>query len=290
MNPRLFPTLLISLISLSSFSLTLLAERSVAPFDHSTWDQFLKKFVNEEGEVNFQAAKQDHELLKKYEIQIGSIKDFDEWPREEILAFWINVYHAGVMRAILDHYPLKNIQEIPGIWENSFIQAGKHESNNEIVRDYYSLNQIRNGQLMTSYRDEKIHTALWFAAKDSPRLRREAYVGPRVEGQLYLATQDFVNGERYNHIVPGEKKIQLSPLFKWHAQDFILDFAQLENDRDLSRSEHAVLSFIAHYLQDPEKIRYLEEGSYKIKYRIFDWSLSEWQKNPSTASALPASK
>ncbi len=32
-------------------------------FDHSPWDQFLKKYVNEQGEVNYKGASADPALL-----------------------------------------------------------------------------------------------------------------------------------------------------------------------------------------------------------------------------------
>ena len=252
------------------------------PFDHSLWDQCLKKFVNDQGEVNYAFLHMDPALLNDYLKQINnlSLKQVREnWPREERLALWLNVYHAGIFKAVEDHYPVKSIQDIPGIWDITLIHMGKVA---------FSLNQIRQHFLIEEFRDEKIHMALSCGAASCPRLSREAFTGPKVEGQLFLAAQNFVNDPDYNKIVPGQDKIWLSKIYKWYASDFKLDFGAAENDRGLSNQEYAVLSFISHYAQDLDKIQYLQEGRYKIKYLDFDWRLNQSHSASNEKSSSPA--
>ena len=241
------------------------------PFDHSAWDQFLKQFVNDKGEVNYQAAQKNPALLDDYLKQLSKInfrEFFTNWPREEKLAVWLNAYHAGITQIILEHYPIKSINDIPGVWDLPIVKIGGQT---------FSLNQIRSRELIKVFRDEKIHFALSCAAESCPQLRREAFTGPRMEGQLFLAAREFVNNSQYNQITPGKKAILISHLFEWYAIDFTLDFGSPENDDKLSPQELAVLSFIAHYLEDAEKLEYLEEGNYKIKYLPFDWNLNDWR-------------
>lgn len=249
------------------------------PFDHGTWDRLLKRYVNEEGDVQYQALQKDPSLLDEYLDQLKAIdpREFPaQWPREEILALYLNAYHAGVLRAVAEAYPVKSIQDIPGVWDAEYVQIGK---------EGYSLNQLRVGALLGQFRDEKIHVVLSCGAKGCPRLRREAFTGPRVEGQLFLATREFVNNEKYVQIKPQEKKVQLSLLLKWYAEDFILDFGPIfdyeEADREWVK-ERAVLSFVAHYLDDPAKITFLEEGKYKVQYPPFDWRLNDWKPSQTT--------
>lgn len=256
------------------FSISLPAFALEAPYDHSKWNEFIEKFVDEEGNVDYAAVKQDPSLLKEY---IETFKHIDKgdfnsgWPREELLAFWINVYNASVINIIQEHYPLKKgIQDIPGVWELRFIQ---------VIEAKYSLNQVHKGILLKQFRDEKIHTALACGARSCPKLFPEAFTGPRVEGQLFLAAKRFVNDPVLNVITPGEKKIKLSRIFKWYGADFKLDFGRADNDRGLHPVDHAVLSFIANYLNNSEKVLYLEEGNYKIKYLNFDWSLNDSNSN-----------
>ena len=240
------------------------------PFDHSAFDQLLKKYVNENGDVNYGALKKDPALLKQYLGQLRHIKwmEMREWPREELMALWINAYHAALLRNVVIHYPIKNTHEIPGFWDEDSINVGKR---------YFGLNKIRADLLLKAYHDPKIHTALSYAAKGGPTFPREAFTGPTIEAQLYKLARLFVNDAVKNSIVPGEKTIKISKLFEWYPADFTLDFGVFENDRNLSAGDFAVLSFLAYYTEDDAKVHYLEEGKYKIKYLSFDWSLNDWE-------------
>ena len=156
------------------------AERK--PFDHSALDRFLKKYVDEKGAFDFRAAKQDPALLDEYLGQIENVNliELVIWPREEKLAFWLNAYHAGLLKAILDHYPIRSVHDIPGIWEVPLVLIGGRR---------FSLNAIQTQQLIDVFRDEKIHCALACSGKSCPPFQTEAFTGPRVEGQLFMATR-----------------------------------------------------------------------------------------------------
>lgn len=254
------------------------AEEVSLPFDHSEWDQFLKKFVNEKGEVNYRAALKERRLLRVYLKKLRSIpaEDFNRWPREERVAIFVNAFNAGVIQLILKHYPVQSFLDIPGAWDQPVVRIGT--SKKWPPSKAYSLNQLQNGILRRQFRDEKIVFALSTGAKGSPRLRQEAYVGPRLEGQLYTATREFVNDETRNQIVPGNKKIVLSRLFKWYGNDFLLNWGNFPEEEKWDPQEMAVLSFFAHYLEDPKKVEFLKEGKYKVKYDVFDWRLNDWLK------------
>lgn len=263
-------TIVILLIASLILSQNAFAAAKPQPFDHSTWDTFLKKFVNENGEVDYSGVKKEPKLLKQYLKQVRAIKpnQFEEWPREEKLALWINVYHAGLIKTVTDYYPVANIQQISGVWQIQSIYVAK-----TIV----GLDEIRKNKLLQIFHDEKIHTVLACGAKSCPKLSREAYTGPKVEGQLFVAARNFVNDPELNTIAPGSRKIWISKIFKWYQADFLLDFGVPENDRGMRDSEYAVLSFIANYLDDADKSQFLEEGYYKIKYKAFDWRLNDWK-------------
>lgn len=240
-------------------------------FDHSEWDQFLKKFVNELGEVDYLSAGSDSGLLDAYLEKLKSIPSdaFPGWPREEKMAVLINAYNAGAVKLVLDHYPLKGLTDIPGVWDQTSVVIG----NKRGKPGYLSLNQIQK-TLRTSFRDEKVLFAITSAARGSPRLMREAYTGPKLEGQLYLAARQFVNDGEKNRIEPGEKKIVLSRLFQWYGSDFLLNWSNFPEEVKWKPQEMAALSFLAHTLEDPKKVEFLKEAEYKVKYHVFDWSLN----------------
>ncbi len=244
----------------------LYAAQPEKPFDHSKWQAFLQKYVDEKGAVDFAGAKGDTAVLDEYLEQLKMVTSLslNEWPREEAVAYWINAYHASLMRLILKNYPVKSVQEIQGVWDLKFFESG-HEA--------YSLNDIRNNELMDQYHDEKIHFALSCMAVSCPQLSREAYTGPRLEGQLFEAAQRFVNDAEKNNIDPINKKVELSKFFKWYGRDFSFNFGKPENERKLSKEEFSTLSFIVYYLEDSDKVNFLEDGRYKIRFLSFDWTL-----------------
>jgi len=252
-------------------------------FDHSLWDAFLKKFVNEKGEVNYTAVKKDPALLNGYLALIEGEKPVGfgkTWPREEMLAFWLNAYNAGVIKLVIDHYPVPNIQQIPSLSDMSVIRLGE--------KAQYSLNDIRMKQLIQTFRDERIHLALSFGARGCPQLQRQAFTGANVEGQLFLAARSFVNDPRFVEIVPGKKKIRLSRIFKWYGQDFNLDFGIPEQIGNFTKEEMSVLSFLSYYLENDAQAAYLEDGRYKIAYFPFDWTLNDWKEaSPAADSSSP---
>ena len=246
------------------------------PFDHSEWDRFLKEFVNEKGEVNYRAAKEKPELLQKYLSRLKTIPEdeFNQWPREERAALILNAYNAGVIQAILLHYPVKNPMAISGIWDEQSVLITTLASGDKARA--YSLNEIQRDLLLKQFRDEKILFALCNGSRSSPPLQKEAFTGPRLEGQLYLVTRQFVNDEKKNQIDLTHKKVVLSRIFQWYGRDFILNWRDYPEDERWGPDRKAVLSFLAHYLEDSKKVEFLKEGEYKVKYQSFDWRLNDW--------------
>jgi len=266
---RIFPAIF---FLICSFPVNLHA----AAFDYSSWDAFLKKNVNESGDVDYQAIAKDPKSLNDCLTGLMSVSEQDlaSWPREEALAFWLNAYHVVLIKLVVENYPVTSVQKIPSFWNIAMFHLGKKTK----VRQRYNLNDIRERNLVGVYRDEKIHLALSVAAKGGPKLMPEAFTGPKVEGQLFLLTRKFVKDPVYVDITPGRKKIRISKIFKWYANDFKLDFGTPEPRGKFSQGDNAVLSFLAYYLEDEAKEEYLQEANYKIEYPAFDWTLNDWKK------------
>jgi len=245
-------------------------------FDHSAWDAFLKKNVNENGEVDYQSVAKDPKALNDYLASLTAVSELDvkQWPREEVLAFWLNAYHAVLIKSVIENYPTASVQRIPSFWDIAPFHFGKKTKD----QPQYSLSDIRVKKLIGVYRDEKIHLALSVAARGGPKLTTEAFTGPKVEGQLFLLTRKFVADPFYVDVTPGRNKIRISRIFKWYGSDFKLDFGTPEPRGKFSETENSVLSFLAYYLEDAAKGDYLQEGKYKIEYLPFDWSLNDWKK------------
>lgn len=265
-------------LGLSLFFISFLVAQAVSgyaldkPYDHSAWDQFLTRFVNADGQVDYRGVKENPELLNAYlkQLEEVALSQLELWPREEEIALWMNAYHAAAVKVIVDHYPVDSILDIPGAWEKKTIFVGGRR---------FSMNDIHRRKLMETFGDEKVHFALSCTAKSCPPFPRESFKGPTVEGQLYLAAKAFINNEFFTEIIPDKKRVRLSKIFEWHQMDFILDFGRAEEVKGFSRTEEAMLAFVAYYLDDLAKIQFLESRNYKVKYLKFDWALNEWQRD-----------
>lgn len=252
------------------------------PFDHSVWEQFLKTYVNEQGDVDYELVLREPRLLDLY---LETVRGLDygycrnEWPREEYRALLLNVYHAALIKMITRYYPVRSILDIPGGWDLPAIEF-RDKGDQPVV---FSLNALRQGEMMGSLGDEKIHMVVSLGAKDGPRLRREAFTGPRLEGQIFQAVREFVNDPRRVQIIAGDRKIKISRIFRWYGPDFKKRFGFYRKEDRFTPEENAVLAFLMFYLDDPTRAAYLDEKKYTITYFPFDWRLNDWRSSSADA-------
>lgn len=239
-------------------------------FDHGKWDVFLKEF-NHDGLIDYKAAKDHPQFLNDYLRDLASIpaEELASYQREEAMAFWINAYHAILVKVVLDHYPLKSVKDLPHFWDKAWCSvAGKPRS----------LDSIRREELIGRFKDERVHCALSYASLGGPLLRKEAYSASMLEKQLTIDTICFVNDQTRNQILPSKKCVKLCEIFKWYARDFVINFGTVDTFKNWTTEEMALLGFMAFYVDTNRKISFLEGGNFKLQYLDFDWRLAEWQK------------
>ncbi len=244
-------------------------------FDHSALNRFLKQYVDASGHVNYAAAKQNSADLDQYLALVKQIdrKALQNTPQQERLAFWLNVYHAGLLALILENYPIKSTQEIPSFWDRRFLQVGLIKKGSDA--GLYGLSEIRSNILVSQFQDEKIHFALAIGAKGGPLFPREIFTGPRVRGQLYQCVRREVNRPAMVNVDPAQGLVNVSLIFQWYSPDLLLHFGKPERRGKLSRTDTAIVNFLIRYLKKIEKIKFLKAAQYKIGYTTFDWSLND---------------
>ena len=204
MSGKLFMTLLLTFFAHQQ-------QIAPAPPDHSSWTQLLEKYVDPQGQVNYQGLKIDQANLDAYLQLLASNPVQEEWSRAEKLAYWINTYNAYTIKLILNHYPVKSIMDIEGgkAWDKVWIKLGNKS---------YSLNQIENEIIRPQFKEPRIHFAVNCAAKSCPPLLNEAWMPATLESQLEQRTKAFINNSAYNTVKPAS--VQVSKLFEWYQQDF----------------------------------------------------------------------
>src|SRR5206468_6619848 len=183
-----------------------------AGINHDEFDRLLKKYVNEQGLVNYGAWKQkaaDLSALDKYLEQFAAKID-NRAQGNERSASVVNAYNAFVLRWILSSYPTESIWHL----KDSF--SGKR---NEVDGRKVSLDDIEHGTLrpLIGYR---AHAVLVCAARSCPPLQRFAYAADKFEEQNDRAYQAWLARKDLNKFSPNEKNAEISSIFKWFKQDF----------------------------------------------------------------------
>jgi hypothetical protein len=225
--------------------------QSKAP-SHDAFDKLLKKYVLEDGRVNYNGFIQDSVAFNKYLTTLSSHPPNKAWTVNEDKAYWINAYNAFTIKLIIDNYPVKSIKDLGGSlykintpWDIQFIKIGD---------ETYDLNNVEHGKLRRTYNDPRIHFAVVCASKSCPKLLNEAYVPSRLEEQLDHAGRVFLKDTFRNKI--STNKVAISSIFKCYQGDFTED--------------GSLIDFLNKYA--PVKIK----ANAEVSYLDYDWSLNDW--------------
>ena len=130
-------------------------------------------------------------------------------------ALYINLYNAAMLQVVLEHYPWKPVKGIGvlpfSVFKKKFIPLDGGR---------VSLDHIEKGILLKEYFDARIHFAVNCASVSCPPLRREPFVGERLEAQLEEQARLFAASERAALVDRSAQRVLYSELFKWYASDF----------------------------------------------------------------------
>jgi hypothetical protein len=186
-----------------------------ADFDHSTWNDLLKKHVSSTGKVDYKGFKRDIDILDTYMRSLNEGAPAETASKEERLSYWINAYNAVTVRLIVNNYPISSITKLDAgkPWDvKRYSNGGKK----------MSLNDIENN-ILRPMGDARIHFALNCAAKSCPPLLNEAFTADNVNKLLEQRTRQFVNSSR---TVIEKDAVKVSKVFDWYGKDFgnVVDF------------------------------------------------------------------
>lgn len=188
------------------------------------------------------------------------------------LAFWINVFNAGVLRDARELESAASVREVEAFFERPRLRIGEHS---------YSLDDIQHGLLrgnvakpgrsrapmergdprleyMPIVFDERMHFGLHSACRSSPPLR--AFDGGKLDRQLEEASADYI---RPNVRVERRGAVLFLPrLFRWFADDF--------------GGESGILDFVVSRIEDEALVDMIDQrlGHVALRYPDFDWTLN----------------
>jgi len=216
------------------------------------YEKILNSYVKD-GLVDYSRLKSNPKNLNKYLDQTSSTskQTFDEWNKNEQLAFLINLYNAQTLDLVANNYPVKSIKDIAsdsrGPWEQPIVT---------LFGDKITLNALEREVIRKNYPDPRVHFALVCAALGCPALSNTPYQAATLENQLDQQTKAFLADSDKNSIDTEQKILKLSPIFDWYKEDFIA-------------KSGSVLEFVKPYFGNQIN------NEFKIEYTHYDWSLND---------------
>lgn len=238
--------------------------------NHTAYNQLLKDFVKD-GLVDYSGLKKNPKQLNQYMVHLSRIKqqEFNSWDKNDQLAYLINLYNAATLKLIVDHYPVKSIKDIGGLFTGPWRQKVVN-----LFDDTINLNMLEHEIIRKNYDEPRIHVALVCAAKGCPPLRNEAYTGGKLDRQLDNQPEVFLVGPTGLKIDRQSNTVYLSSIFKWYGKDFIHKYTPESGFVGFDKTERAVLHFCSRFVSGDDR-KYLQSGNYSIEYLDYDWSLNE---------------
>lgn len=218
---------------------------------YAKYDRLLKTYVDDAGRVDYRAFKKEGEAeLRAVVDDLGKLDPKAMSPVER-KAYWINVYNAVTLKAMLEFYPLKSIKD-------------KVTARFDVWKDYpfgpskISLNAIEH-QRLRPMGDPRIHAAIVCASKGCPILLNEAYVPGRLSEQLDRNVRKWLKDPKRGMKLQGDT-VWLSEIFNWFGADF-------------AKTEAGRLGWIAKF-SPPEIATKLRAGGLRVKFLPWDWALN----------------
>ena len=222
---------------------------------HQAWTVLLKKYVNEDGLVDYKGFIKDKAALQSYLDMLSANPPAKDWPKDDQIAYWLNAYNAFTVKLIVDHYPVKSIKDLGAKHQIIFINTPWDKKFFKIGGKTMTLNRIEHRILRQEFREPRIHFALNCASMSCPKLRREAYDGAKLDEQLTDQAKDFLRDKSRNEV--NATKPRLSAIFDFYGKDM------------RKWSGKSVIGFINMY--SPVQIK--EDAD--VEYLDYDWSLNE---------------
>lgn len=217
-------------------------------FDHSLFDSLLKKYVNEDGMVNYEGFRSDNKFILYLELLASA--DLNYLGTEEKLAFFINAYNAFVIKNVIDHYPISSPKDVKGFFTDYYFDvAGLKLSLDAIEYEYV----LKTEPVLA-------HFGLVCGAKSCPKLIRDAYTGDKVILQLTKNSRTFISTKEKNYLDRENRVLYLSQIFNWSRKSF--------------ERKYGSLLLTAMALMNFDDKNFLQNNEIEIKFLDYNWELN----------------
>ena len=235
--------------------------------DHSLFNEILDEY-NYSGNVDYQGLKSEPKLEEYLKILSGTIPEKLK-DNDEKIAFWINVYNAFTIKAIVDNYPVESINDLhkggrilghilsTTIWDQDFI---------EINGQLYSLNDVEHEILRKEFTEPRIHFAIVCASISCPVLKNEAFTADKLDDQLQDQSLQFFKDVTKNKFDTENKMAYISKILDWFEEDF-------------GNNDEEILLYVSNFTDKKIALDIRNNlDDWSIDYLNYDWGLNDHKK------------
>lgn len=154
--------------------------------------------------------------------QVGAALDIVRLPRNEQLAFWLNLHNVAVVEALAYEYPLSQPSGRTFGRNNAALDDAKLITMAGIE---LSPRDIRERIVYPNWSDPKVMYGFWRGEVGGPSIQRLAFTGANVDSLLDASAREFVNSLRGVQKYDGA--LQVSELYREAAPFFFESDATL---------------------------------------------------------------
>lgn len=170
----------------------------------------LFRFLNPKVIASFTEYREDLE-------RVAGTLDIAALPRNEQLAFWLNLHNVAMMEQIAKQWPVRQPRDIA--LDGVPLDEAKFITLRGIP---VSLRDIREDIVFRHWKNPKVIYGFWRGEIGGPELQRHAFTGDNVSSLLDVAAADFVNSLRGTQM-RGER-LEVASLYAEVAPFYFPDF------------------------------------------------------------------
>ncbi|WP_299194066.1 DUF547 domain-containing protein [uncultured Erythrobacter sp.] len=190
--------------------------------------------------------------------RIGSEIDLTTLPRNEQLAFWLNLHNVAVIEALAGEYPMAEPYERTFGSNSAALDDAKLVT---VARVSLSPREIREGIVYPNWSDPKVIYGFWRGVIGGPSIQRLAFTGGNVDALLSLSAEEFVNSLRGVESWGGS--LRVSPIYEDTASFYFSDSEDLR-------------AHLSQYARDD--VRELVSRYEQVSYKSFETDIADLQR------------
>ncbi|MCF6193618.1 MAG: DUF547 domain-containing protein [Kangiellaceae bacterium] len=247
-------------------------------FSHESFAQLLARFVNRNGNVNYNKWLQDKLAVKQLDQYLAAVAKYSpdssnrRFPhKNDRLGYWVYSYNAQVIRSILSNWPLSSVTDLKAPVE--IIQGLGFFYNRKFVFGgrALSLYQVENGKIFDGQGDPRVHFILNCGSGSCPVLRPQLPLGDDLEPFLKNAAWGFIEDTKNLKFDHENNILYLSTIFKWYKSDFT-------NAVKAKKENPTLVDYLISVSRESFVDELKKSKNYSIKFTTYDWSLNQVER------------